>query len=101
MLLQVPLSDAIKIVGKRGRTRTRDIVPVLRQHAYSCPDRLVRGMFQGNCLIKVVFTKSHSHWVLFWEGKIYDPSRGLNPPGFFALADRGHYKLSSYLPIEG
>jgi len=99
MLLGISLDESIKLIGKRGKTRTRDLVTALKAKGCDCGTRLIRGDFIGDCIIKMTFTRTHSHWIIFYEGKFYDPSNGFNPPGILIFAKRGEYKLSSYLPI--
>ena len=85
MILDITLEDAIKRVGKKGKTRTKDIVGAVGEVAQEA--RLVpvrqRPTLPKRALTKVTWTKGQSHWVVFWDGMVFDPS-----------LDQGHDHLS-------
>lgn len=78
MILDTTIEAVCHEMGKRGKTRTKDLVRVLRRHGYDVPDRLIRQR-QNNlpryAIVKAVCPtrKSQSHWMVIWNHWLYDP----------------------------
>jgi hypothetical protein len=78
MLLGISIDDALKLIGKRGCTRTRDLVKALRSQGFTCPDRAQRcdrdHPIPYDCIMKYSWRgRSKGHWVLRVGGVEYDP----------------------------
>lgn len=106
MVAGISLDESIKAFsGKRGGTRTKDIVQALSRLGFVCENRLrrVKGQLPDVCVVKLRFAGSHrSHWTLWYHGRFYDP----DPAGDAVLnADKTKYPqgvhVSSYLPVFG
>jgi hypothetical protein len=86
MLAGVTIDDACKVIGKRGATRTRDIVKALRHYGFACPDRPTRlhrmDALPSDAVIKYSWPgRSKGHWLLRVDGHTYDPEFGPPPEG--------------------
>lgn len=103
MAASVSLERSIEAVGRSGATHTADIVRGLRALGVSCADRLVRISRKRPNLprraIVVILRpavmyerRAQSHWMLTWDGKIYDPG-GRWPDGY------DKWRMTSYLEI--
>jgi len=106
MIAGVSLDESIRAFGgKKGGTRTNDVISALRKLGFNTSDRLIR--FNGACfpsdtvIVKLRFSDSkETHWTLWHEGRFYDPSRyghgtlnqakNMYPEGV---------RMTSYLPI--
>ena len=85
MVLGLTLEAAICLVGKRGSTRTKDLVRALRMHGYKCPDRLKRlrddEALPRRAILKVKLEGDRNwHWVLIWDGMWHDPDQYSGQP---------------------
>lgn len=79
-----PLAEICKLVGKNGRTSYKDLTPVLKHLGFHVgPKNLFNKVpiQKPYALIRVVGplkpgTKYHrfSHWVLYWQGTVFDPA---------------------------
>jgi hypothetical protein len=106
MIAGVSLKESIDVFsGKRGGTRTKDVVAALRKLGINCGDQPLTR-YRGDCLPDTCIAKLHfdhqkqTHWVVWHEGIFYDPSID----GDFILnAIKNKYpegvRLTSYLPI--
>jgi hypothetical protein len=79
MITGISLDESIQLFdGKRGGTRTRDLVNALANKGIQCGDKLVRlkGQAKPNvCIVKLHFDDSKvTHWVVWHNGRFYDPS---------------------------
>jgi hypothetical protein len=102
MLAGVSIEKSIAVFGKRGGTRTKDMVAALREFGFVVPSEKLIRLKAGQtppayCIAKICWYKgdkrsNQSHWVLKWEGKYYDPEDDL-----FIMPSHG--KFTSYLPI--
>jgi hypothetical protein len=77
----ISLKKAIEIVGHERGTYPKQLAKALRRVGARVPrNRLVRfsgGPLPRRCVMKVWLedTKERwSHWVLVWDGRVYDPS---------------------------
>lgn len=95
MAAGVTLDRACDVVGHRRATTTREIVRALRALGLRCANRLQRcSKWRAIPRRAIVHMRrddgSASHWVLMWDGQIYDPDGGYPDP---------RWKLISYLEI--
>lgn len=98
-LLGLTLDDGIREFGTRGATRTRQIAAVLRGRGIECPDRLerFRGRLPARGILKVKFWRSWmGHWVLWFDGRLYDPATGTSE----GLKLPRVARVTSFLPIR-
>ena len=75
MILEIPLSDAIVLVGHDKGTRTQELVKALKLCGLRTTDALVRrSNIPEHCIAKIPKPRGNNwHWVVYWEGKRYDP----------------------------
>jgi hypothetical protein len=93
----ISLDEAIKVVGKKGCTTTKDLVKALRKLGFQCPDRC-RKMPRPPLAIAQLRTperKSGWHWVVVDGDKFFDGING-NADGNVMWCGS---KMTSYLPI--
>lgn len=98
-LLRITLDESVRAFGTRGATRTRQIVAVLRGRGIECPDRMerFRGRLPARGILKVKFWKARmGHWVLWFDGRLYDPAVGTFEGLKLPLVAR----VTSFLPIR-
>lgn len=95
----ISLEKSIELFGKKGCTRTKDVVRVLRQLGFHCPDRLSRKFpLQKVKIAKLCYPNSNrSHWVVYNENKIYD---GINGDKDGNVIWGPKWRITSYLPIS-
>ncbi len=100
MLAKVSLETAISAVGVGGKTCTKDLVNGLRQLKVGSGKRLERlrraDKLPRYCIVKVYHSYG-SHWVLHWDGTVYDSELGI-----FSLSDFKALplqRLTSYLVV--
>jgi hypothetical protein len=105
MIAGVTLEESIAAFGgKRGATRTKDLVNALRKLGINCGDPpLVKIKYQcypDTCIVKLHIDhpdlKKSTHWVVWHNGKYYDPSylgqytlycnKGMYPEGIRATS---------------
>lgn len=98
MAAGVSLDRAIEAIGHKSisGTNTRDLVRGLRALGLPCADRCrvlgrLKPVLPRRGML-VVGTKKYGHWMLTWDGVIYDPG-GMWPDGYAG------WKISSYLEI--
>lgn len=95
MLLDIPLEEAIALVGKRGATDTKDLVTALRKRGVEVGPRRVPSHghpLPETCIVfaRWPHSKKSGHWMLQWHGKLYDPA---------AHWTQTEYIVTSYVPI--
>lgn len=102
MLAGIGIRESIHRFQRRGLTRTKDLVRVLRELGYSVPSKLVRKhpaeALPSTAILKMCFYRNgkrqaSSHWILRYQGINYDPEREV-----FHFPVNG--KITSYLPIQ-
>lgn len=106
MLTEKTPTEAIKAIGKRGRTSTKDLVRGLRKLGCACADGAVRigkGQIMPSFgILKLTIDRGPAarpqcgrHWILVYNGISYDPAgrawRSYQADG---------WRATSYLPIE-
>jgi hypothetical protein len=93
MILEIPLEDAIVLVGHSKGTKTRELAQALKLWGLRTTGKLVRRpKIPEYCIAKIPRPRGRNwHWVVYWEGKRYDPL------GYESGASR--YEPSSFLEI--
>lgn len=104
VILDIPLNVSIELVGKKDCTKTKDLIAVLRQFGFQCPDRCRKMPMPKLAIAQVHFPsdtdygwKRKWHWVVIDGDKIYDGIYG--KPDGNVLWPYGS-KITSYLPIS-
>lgn len=100
----ISLEESIKVVGKKGCTKTKDLVAALRKLGFKCPDRCKR-VTHLTSPISLAIAQVHSHprrrsgwhWVVLDGDKIWDGMCG-NRSGHVSWDS--DWKITSYLPVE-
>lgn len=112
MLTGTRLDEAIKLTGRRGGTRTVDLVKALSALGYEAPPQLVKihpvvrwpdtAVLPDPCIVKLTWTgRASGHWCLYHGGLFYDPSIGVRTPNQYAyLCRRDDARITSYLPVH-
>lgn len=103
MATKKSVNGLIKIMGS-SKTRTKDLCNGLDIKIR----RLVRfgNVFDFKhrvkfAILKVIWKKGTAHWVLYSEGKIYDPLNNMPVPFWtYRRWLRDHGKFTSYLTLE-
>lgn len=93
MILNVSLMEAVTEFGHSHVTHAQDVIDVLRKWGFTTGDRCkrlsgdLRGLklrdveswhdaFPKRCMLRIGCRgMAGSHWVLLWDGKVYDPAR--------------------------
>jgi hypothetical protein len=108
MLSGCPLEVAIELVGKKGKTRTKDLASVINRRSVgflvglSCPDRLIPlrekyGDLPRYCIVKACSqNRKRSHWMLIFNYLLHDPECPTAPH-----PDVCKWDITSYLPLSG
>jgi len=91
----ISLEKSIELFGKQGCTRTKELVKVLRQIGFECPDKLQRKR-TNLCIAKLTYPNKRSHWIVMDGDKIFDGCNG-NEHG--SVTWNSDWKVTSYLPI--
>lgn len=97
VLAGITLQESIKLFGKKGCTKTKDVVKVLRKLGFECPGRC-RKMPKPSLGIAQVHRPEHSgwHWVVVDGDKIFD---GVNGDSQGNVRWYNTWKMTSYLPV--
>lgn len=92
-----------KMRSKGGGTRTKQLVAVLKEY-YDVDDKLslINGIIPNPSILKITIEGRNSgHWVLLWNGFIYDPSWGTFPRQAWEDSFKHHKcKITSYLELR-
>jgi hypothetical protein len=109
MIAGITLEESIEAFGgKRGATRTTDLVNALRKLGINCGDpplvRIKGQLYPDTCIVKLHFNdRKNTHWTVWHKGKFYDPEAHLMV--HLELLDGNEYhpvlgvRQTSYLPI--
>jgi hypothetical protein len=106
MILGISFRESIELFGHDSGTYPRELSAIIRLSGMPCKPNLKRtrgktlpkrGILNvGWCTDNKVKRRGR-HWMVLWDGKIYDPS----PGNMYAkLAPKGGAKILSYLEIE-
>ncbi len=98
MISGVPLKTAIDVIGHICTTHTNELISALRRLNVQCDSKLRRPSaqkpFPPFAILKISFPgKRNWHWVVRWNGKIYDPDPDLN------FAQNAYGIASSFLEV--
>lgn len=106
VILNISLKKAIKLVGHDTYTNTKDLIKILRQHNYQCPNRLKhlkRAPELAICKLSYIKKNnkyvSHWHWVVIYKDKIFDGVYG-DSKGNVTWKNSDTMRITSYLPIK-
>jgi hypothetical protein len=96
MLLNLSLEEACELMGKRGKTTSKDLVQALCKGGVGVGQKRIPLRGNPPPLFSIVFARysqggNVGHWMLFWNGRLLDPS--------------AHYEtrdkiVTSYIPIQ-
>lgn len=108
MLSQMSLEDACAEFGHSHSSYTREVIRFLRNHGYTCPDRLKpvkkdKTNLPDLCILKLRFGElPMGHMVLYHDGVVYDPSLGKKLLNDYdgAATSCGGIRITSYLPLS-
>lgn len=105
MIASISISQSIDIFKKRGRTNTKNVVNALRYLGFHCSDKAIRiskdVILPLRCIARVreCNNKRWSHWIVLWDGWIYDPAYGLAElPHNPNWSPSTH--MTSFIPVE-
>jgi len=108
MILGIRLEHATSLVGHARSTKPYELADALRKREIKCGDRRIR--YTGGTLPKRAFlaisawnSRRRYHWVLLYDGLVYDPALCAPMPvrGYLRCNDGlgDNLDLTSYLPI--
>lgn len=113
MLAGVPVEEAIEAVGHDRQTRTKDLRRAMEDLGLELGgDRLLQVRHNPNffnpqytpkaALCKAVhhikYVKSHFHWVVLFDGKVYDPGPKYKLRGLVEYVHECMY-ITSYIEV--
>jgi hypothetical protein len=98
VIAEVSLEEAVKAIGKKGSTTTKQLANGLRKFGFKCPNkcRRIPNPLLGIGQLKDPKRKSGWHWIVVDGDKIFDGIHG-NPDG--TVNWQPSWKITSYLPI--
>lgn len=106
MLADVPVEEVCAAIGKRGSTKTRDVISALRAFGLRCHHRLV-PLSSAPLAVRAVAKVSPPrgsgwHWVVWADGRYFDPQVGLayEADEFTNLATSLGWRVTSILPVS-
>jgi len=85
MAAGITLEESIRVFGHKHKTKTKELIRVLRSRHIFTGDKLKRfpqytawsfSLNPHRAIIKEIYgpiRKRKSHWILLWDGHIYDP----------------------------
>jgi hypothetical protein len=96
MILDIPIKEAILLVGHDGRTYMRELIEALNKAGYQLNPRGVRRPPVAPSVITALqrhFSPSdkRSHWTVYHEGVTLDPDK---------IPDKHRWPVRSYKVIE-
>lgn len=105
MLAGVSVEAAMRATGKRGSTRTTDVVRGLQTLGLRCGGRLVpaprvRGLVPTALVRCSLLGRSGWHWVVWHHGRFYDPMWGTVEDAEDFASRLGPWRITSMLPVE-
>lgn len=106
MLTNLELDKVCKEFGHQHSSYTKEVVQFLRNHGYTCPDRLKitkkDWVPPDLCILRLRIGKRlMGHMVVYQDGVVYDPAIGKRLLGEYERMTScdGPVRVSSYLPI--
>lgn len=102
------VDEVCKLIGRKGGTRTVDMVKGLRILGFECDTKLrpLKQTLSGTVLLHIRFyntTKSYwGHWALYHNRTVYDPGRLVpyNLSSYLISLENKGGRLTSILKIE-
>lgn len=81
MVADITPEQSIELFKSKGGTRTRQLHEVFKKLKITTDSVLSRlkidTVLPDLCILKIVYSKTHSHWVVYRKGTIYCPGRGV------------------------
>lgn len=81
MIAGITPKKSIELFKSKGGTRTKqlhEVFKLLKITSDSVLSRIKIGTkLPDLCILKIVYSKSHSHWVVYNKGTIFCPGRGI------------------------
>jgi hypothetical protein len=106
MAAGVSLDRAIEVVGHSRGTYAKDVARALRALGVPCADRLhvlsrTKPILPRRGMLHVGPKKKDStgHWILIWDGVLYDPGGRWSEENKFP-EEYAHWRIKSYLEIH-
>ena len=95
----ISLSESIAIIGKKGCTKTKDLIKALKVLGYKCPNHCKKLPTSSLAIAQVHSPKRKGgwHWVVVDGDKIFDGSYG-TPDGKVCWPEG--WRITSYLPLD-
>jgi len=101
MIAGIDRKASCKVFGTKGVTTTKSVSRALKKLGYQVNERLTtfrsESALPGTCMLRLTYPKSvqhYGHWVVYHQGLIYCPGRGVYP---YAELGHGGAKATSYL----
>lgn len=102
MVADITPEESIKLFGSIGGTRTKQLHEVFKKLNIKTEEKLSRikkdTELPNLCILKIVYSKTHSHWVVYNNGIVYCPGRGIYDYYEHEYLELG--KVTSYLEIN-
>ena len=107
MLSSRSVDEICEIIGRKGGTRTRDLVRGLRKLGFPCLSKLqkLREPLPEISILHLRFYDTgkafHGHWSLLHHGVVYDPGLGvaIDFDSYRAFVQGDGAKITTMLPI--
>lgn len=101
-LADIPLPEAVEVVGKRGKTQNRDLIGALKKLKIKCAPKSKRGVPTcETAIVKVHWVGSNMrHWVVWHNGFYYDPGCGTNYKDLKERYDISPPKVVSHIEVR-
>lgn len=103
MITGITRKEAVKKFGTKGSTTTKAVRRALLKLGYGAGERLKtfrrEASLPGLCMLVLKYeNRASGHWVVYCDGLIYCPGRGIYP--FAELAAAPGTTCTSYLSIN-
>ena len=94
MIAGLTWEQSCKILGHNKPTTTKMLIRALHKLGFNTARKLKVGVPTDLAIVKEkIYYSSNWHWVVFYNGTIYDPSKGIDPK-----LPAGH-RYTSYLEV--
>lgn len=81
MVSGITPEKSIELFKSKGGTRTKQLHEVFKLLGFKTENKLSRIKIDTKlpdlCILKIVYSKTHSHWVVYNKGIIYCSGRGI------------------------
>lgn len=102
MVAGITPEESINIFKSKGGTRTIQLHEAFKALGFETKEKLTRikndTKLPDLCIIKIVYSKTHSHWVVYKNGIVYCSGRGIYDYYEHEYLELG--KPTSYLEIK-